>query len=92
MSGLKALWNNEPETMSQWKDHKARRLRITSRSFRFVFGKLLSKIPNNFTACDPQKKKKDIKDWVFRNIPWNEKWEGLSDEFPLSEESDSNEA
>ena len=89
MLGLKALWNNEPETMSQWRGYKARRLKITSRSFRFVFGKLMSKIPNEFTVGDPKKKKKAIKDWVRQNIPWNEKWEELNVGFPNSDESDS---
>ena len=43
MFGLKALWNNEPVAMSGWREPKVRRLKITSRSFRFVFGKLMSK-------------------------------------------------
>ena len=89
MFGLKALWNNEPVAMSGWRESKVRRLKITSRSFRFVFGKLMSKIPDNFKIGDPLKKKKAIKDWVFQNIPWNEKWTGLNGEYPHSEDSES---
>ena len=77
MSGLSALHNNMPKIMSQWRGEKPRRLQLTSRSYRYVFGKLLSRLPDNISAGDPQKNKLLIRDWVRKNIPWDKKWEGL---------------
>ena len=88
MSGLSALYNNKPEKMSQWRDEKTRKLQITSRSFRFVFGKLMSKLPVHLTDGDPKKKKVLLKDWILNNIPWNDKWEYLNQECCSSDESD----
>ena len=90
MSGLSACWNDSPRGMSQWTGEKERKLQITSRSFRFVFGKLLSRIPNNLACGDPRKKRQLIKDWILQNIPWNEeKFDGLADEsLPADESND----
>ena len=67
---------------------KSRRLQTTTRSFRYMFGKLIVKLPNNLSTGDPKKKKALIKSWVIENIPWNTKWEGLNSRSSTSEESD----
>ena len=48
----------------------------------------MAKIPNHLSTGDPQKKKKAIKEWVLKKIPWNEKWTELNGEFPNSEDSE----
>ena len=80
MSGLTARWNQSPKSMSQWGTEKSRRLQTTSRSFCYVFGKLLSRIPNNLAEENPRKNKAKIKEWILSNIPRFEKWEGLNEE------------
>ena len=42
ISGLSAYHANSPKGMSQWGDEKIRRLQITTRSYRYVYGKLLA--------------------------------------------------
>ena len=88
MSGLTAIWNKSPKEISQWDEEKSRRLQVTTRSFRFMFGKLLVKLPSNLSTGDPRKKKALIKNWIIENIPWDSKWEGLNSANSSSEESE----
>ena len=87
MSGLTACWYGAPEGMAKWQEEKSRKLQITTRSFRYVFGKLLTKLPPNICIGNPRKKKHLIRNWVEKNIPRFEKWEGF-DGLSMPEESD----
>ena len=42
VTGLMALWNGAPKSMSQWRGEKLRKLQTTMRSFRFIFGRMTS--------------------------------------------------
>ena len=87
MSGLTACWYGAPEGMAKWQEEKSRKLQITTRSFRYVFGKLITKLPPNICIGNPRKKKHLIRNWVEKNIPRFEKWEGF-DGLSVPEESD----
>ena len=89
MSGLSALHHESPKCMSQWREDKIRRLQITTRSFRFVFGKLILRLPVELASGDPRKKKKLISNWIRENIPWDKKWDGLDEALNESEDSDN---
>ena len=65
--------------MSTRKEEPVRRLQLTTRSFRFYFSKLYQRIPDSILMKDPKKNKSEIKKWIYRNIPWNEKWEGIGE-------------
>ena len=79
MTGLTAMWNGAPKGMSQWRSEKTRKLQITMKSFRFIFGRMTARLPADMFTKDPRKNKADIKRWILATIPWDEKWEGLGD-------------
>ena len=78
MAGLTASWNSTPAAMSTRKEKPVRRLQLT-RSFRFYFSKMYQSIPDSILMKDPKKSKSEINKWIYRNIPWNEKWEGIGE-------------
>ena len=86
MSGLAALWIESPRTMSQWRDIKSRKLHITTKSFRFYFGRMLARLPVRLIMKYPRRNKSEVKKWIISNIPWDMKWEGLGEE--VSDDSD----
>ena len=87
MLGLTAGWHGTPGGICKWHKEKPRKLLTTTRSFRYVLGKILPKLPVNIRNGNPRKNKKLIKNWVVDNIPRCEKWQGL-DGVSASEESD----
>ena len=52
---LTAVWNKNPKKMSQWDARVKRRLLTTKRSFRFMFGELLEKIPQEIRTENSKK-------------------------------------
>ena len=91
MNGLGARWTGTPEGMLQWGGETTRRLKTTSRSFRFFFGKMFGRLPNSILTKDPRKNKAEVKKWILHNIPWNERWEGLGGIDGNLEDSDDDE-
>ena len=54
MAGLVALWNNSPKGMAEWNSPKSRNLQTTTKSFRFYFGKMMTRIPRSLMLKDPR--------------------------------------
>ena len=63
--------------MSQWRGDKVRKLQTTKKSFRFILGKVIQRLPDYITSKDPKKNKTEIKKWIRANVPWDERWEAL---------------
>ena len=78
-TGLTAVWNKNPKKMSQWDARVERRLLTTKRSFRFMFGELLEKIPQEIRTENPKKINKSLKNWIKENIPEESRWDMIED-------------
>ena len=65
--------------MSQWDARVERRLLTTKRSFRFMFGELLEKIPQEIRTENPKKINKSLKNWIKENIPEESRWDMIED-------------
>ena len=87
VTGLSALNRRRPEGMLEWEGIKNRRLKTTERSFRHMFGILLSKLPTNLKEGDPSKMKHQLKIWVQQNIPMEQKWNCVDDDEEEDEEA-----
>ena len=85
LSGLTVLWNEAPEGI-KWNGEISRKLKISTRSYRFYLGKLMAKLPDTYVTMDPRKNKLKLKKWIMDNIPPREKWDGLGE---YDDESDS---
>ena len=79
VTGLSALYRGSPEGIAEWEGIKKRRLKTTERSFRHMFGILLSKLLTNLKDGDPTKMKHQLKIWVQQNIPMEQKWNSVDD-------------
>ena len=74
ITGLLAKWRKQPDEISKWTDPVNRRLRTTERSFHYMFGTLLDRIPDDLKDGDPNEKKMLLKQWVRENVPHDHKW------------------
>ena len=74
MTGLSTDFRGKPNSMSNWSTLKMRRLKTTQRSFRYMFGEIVNRLPLHIKEGDPKLTKHLIKDWVRDNIPFDRKW------------------
>ena len=85
--GLVVLWNDSPKGI-RWRGEVPRKLKTTTKSYRYVLGKMMARLPPRLLSVDPRKNKKEIKQWIVNNIPVKEKWEGLVED--TDESNDEN--
>ena len=85
--GLVVLWNDSPKGI-RWRGEVPRKLKTTTKSYWYVLGKMMARLPPRLLSVDPRKNKKEIKQWIVNNIPVKEKWEGLVED--TDESNDEN--
>ena len=82
--GLVVLWNDSPKSI-KWRSEISRKLKTTTKSYRYFLGKMMVRLPARLLQVDPRKNKSEIKRWILNNIPPKERWEGLGE---CTEDSD----